>query len=158
MQTEAFRRPIERMVYFVVAGVFAIWVFSDAYARKSGPLIWSVGTFLLGPLVLPFYFAERNLKRGETREGGKGWNVLKNFALSWSFTTATTGIVLIVAAGDVASREATEAGQAGATIGAVMGLGVLGAAWFFPMVGALVLGLFLRKTNEVEKGPTGALA
>ena len=35
---------------------------------------WPVSTAVLGPLALPIYFATRNLREGEIREGGAGWS------------------------------------------------------------------------------------
>ena len=32
------------------------------------------------------------------------------------------------------------------------------AMWFIPMICALMLGFFLKKSSIVEKGPTGPLA
>jgi len=43
-------------------------------------------------------------------------------------------------------------------IGATIGLGIIFLLWFIFLVVALVLGLFLKKSSIVEKGPTGPLA
>lgn len=69
------------MWYFVLYLAFAVWVFADAKKRMNHPMGWPAATLVLGPVVLPVYFAKRNLKAGEVREGGTGWNVIKNFAL-----------------------------------------------------------------------------
>jgi len=55
-------------------------------------------------------------------------------------------------------KAGSEAEQAGAAIGATLGLGMIFGLWFIVLVGALVLGLFLKKSGIVEKGPTGPLA
>jgi hypothetical protein len=34
---------------------------------------------------------------------------------------------------------------------------LMGALWLFPVIGALVVGLFLKKNSIVERGPTGPL-
>ena len=36
-------------------------------------------------------------------------------------------------------------------------MAVLGAIWFFPTIGAAVLGFLLKKSTVVETGPTGPL-
>ena len=74
------------MWYFVLYLIFAAWVFTDAKKRKNHPVGWPAATAVLGPIVLPVYFAKRNLQAGEVREGGTGWNVIKNFALFWTLT------------------------------------------------------------------------
>jgi hypothetical protein len=39
-----------------------------------------------------------------------------------------------------------------------IGMGMIIGLWFVVIVGALVIGLFVKKSSIVEKGPTGALA
>ena len=146
------------MWYFVLYAIFAVWVFTDAKKRMNHQVWWPLTTFLLGPLVLPVYFAKRNLKEGEVREGGTGWNVLKNFALFWTITMVVAGIAGMVSVSDVVQQAGSEAEQAGAAIGATLGLGMIFGLWFIVLVAALVLGLFLKKYSIVEKGPTGPLA
>ncbi len=146
------------MWYFVLYAIFAVWVFIDAKKRMNHVIAWPLATFILGPLVLPVYFAKRNLKEGQVREGGTGWNVLKNFALIWTITMFVAGIAGMVSVSDVAQKATSEAEQAGVAIGATMGLGMIFILWFIVLVAALVLGLFLKKSSIVEKGPTGPLA
>ena len=62
------------MWYFVLFGAFAIWVLIDSRSRRENPVVWTLGTLLLGPLVLPFYVPKRPLRSGEVREGGTGWD------------------------------------------------------------------------------------
>jgi hypothetical protein len=45
--------------------------------------------------------------------------------------------------------------EAGYAIGATIGIGMILGIWFIVAVGALVLGMFLKKSSIVEKGPTG---
>ena len=137
--------------YFVVYAILAIWVFFDARKRKNNVIGWPGATVFAGPLVLPVYLAKRHLKEGEVREGGTGWNVLKNFALFWTLTIVFFGIMIVVAA-------SSQADGASAALGATLGIGMLGFVWFSVLVAALVLGLFLKKASVVEKGPTGPLA
>ncbi|MDI3548179.1 MAG: hypothetical protein PWR10_1831 [Halanaerobiales bacterium] len=146
------------MWYFIVYGLFAVWVFWDARKRKNNLWAWPLTTFFLGPIILPFYFAKRNLKDGEVREGGTGWNVLKNFALLWTLTMFIAGIAGMIGAGSIVEEAATETEQAGAIIGAGLGLGMIFMLWFIPMIIAIIIGVFLKKSSIVENGPTGPLA
>lgn len=59
------------MWYIVFNLIFAIWVLVDSRKRKANVLFWTIGTLLLGPIVLCVYFAKRPLKAGEVREGGR---------------------------------------------------------------------------------------
>ena len=145
------------MWYFVLYAIFAVWVFIDAKKRMNHVVGWPLTTILLGPIVLPVYFAKRNLKDGEVREGGTGWNVLKNFALFWTITMVVAGIAGMVGVSDVAQQATSGAEQAGVAIGATLGLGMIFVLWFIVLMAALVLGMFLKKSSIVEKGPTGAL-
>jgi hypothetical protein len=124
---------------------------------RTSAFFWTLGTVILGPIILPTYLALRPLKEGEVREGGKAWNILKNFAILWTVVIAIGAIIAVI---DMASRInglTNESMQAGAGIGIAFGMGLFAAAWFFPTVGAALLGFLLKKTTIVETGPTGPL-
>lgn len=145
------------MWYLVLYGILAIWAFVDAKKRKANAILWAVGTLLLGPIILPFYFAKRPLKAGEVREGGTAWNVLKNFAFLWTILMVVAAIWYMVVVSEHSSTFQSGAERAGAVIGTAIGLGMIAALWFFPFIGAVVLGLILKKSSILEKGPSGAL-
>lgn len=146
------------MWYFILFGLFTVWVIIDGVRRKLGAMtaLWAIGAFLIGPVILPIYFAKRPLKVNEVREGGFAWNVLKNFALFWTILMVAIGISAIGAATQTPVNSDAEA--AGAAIGVTVVAVILAVVWFFPMVGALVLGFFLKKSSIVEQGPTGSMA
>ena len=146
------------MWYFVLCTVFAIWVLIDSKKRMNHVVGWPLTTLFFGPVLLPIYLAKRNLKEGEVRSGGTGWNVLKSFALFWTITMIGGGIAGMVSVSDVAQEATSEAEQAGAAIGAALGLGMIFFIWLGVIFGALVLGMFLKNSSIVEKGPTGPLA
>jgi len=54
-------------------------------------------------------------------------------------------------------QASSDAEQAGAAIGTVLGLGMIFFLWFVVLVAALVLGQFLKQSSVVEKGLTGPL-
>lgn len=142
------------MWYWLLNLIISLWVFFDARNRKmKDALMWGFGTFFLMIIVIPFYFAKRTLKPGETREGGLAWNVMKSFAIFWTLFMFVAGIAGMVASSSVVNKASSNAEQAGAAIGVFMGLGLIGSIWFVILVGALVLGLFLKKSSIVEKGP-----
>ena len=147
------------MWYVVIFGLLALWVGFDASRRNLGAakaILWAIGTFLLGVIVVPIYLAKRPLKANEVREGGLAWNLLKNFALTWTILMVAIGITAInSAAGTNASSDAEAAGVA---IGTGIVFVILAVVWFVPMVGALVLGFFLKNSAMVERGPSGPLA
>ncbi len=145
------------MWYLALYGILALWVLVDATKRKTRRLAWTAGAFLFGPIVVPIYLAKRPLKPNEVREGGTAWNVLKNFAIFWTVLTATAGGVTIFKAGQMTATLHSEAERVAAAIGRTLGLGFITAAWFFPFVAAVVVGLLLRKSSVVEVGPTGPL-
>jgi hypothetical protein len=146
--------------YFILFGLLALWVGFDASRRNLGAvkaILWAIGTFLLGVIVAPIYLAKRPLKANQVREGGLAWNLLKNFALTWTILMVAISISVVGAAlgTDVGSSNAE---AAGAAIGVGLVFIVLAVVWFFPMVGAIVLGFFLKNAAIVERGPTGPLA
>ena len=145
--------------YFVLFGILAIWVLFDGLGRKmaANAVMWSLGTALLGALVIPFYLAKRPLKIGEVREGGVAWNVLKNFAILWTVIMAAVFVVWLKTIGDITRNVTSSAAMAGTGIGMVLGFAMLGAVWFLPTFGAALLGFLMKKNSLVEVGPTGAL-
>ena len=147
------------MWYWVLNIAIALWVFFNARSRKMDqPILWAIGTSLLMIFVIPFYFAKRPLKDGEVREGGMAWNVIKSFVLFWTVFMFVAGMSGMIAASNFVAEANSDAEQAGAAIGTAIGLGMIMSLWFIVIVGSLVIGLFLKKSSIVEKGPTGPLA
>lgn len=147
------------MWYVIVFGLITLWVAFDASRRKLGvvkTILWAIGTFLLGVIVVPIYVAKRPLKSNQVREGGFAWNVLKNFALTWTILMVVISFSAIGAASG--TNVTSDAEAAGAAIGTGLIIIILAVVWFFPMVGAIVLGFFLKNSALVERGPTGPLA
>ena len=145
------------MWYIILYTVFAIWVFIDALRRKAKAILWAIGTFFLGPIILPIYIAKRPLKSGETREGGTAWNILKNFAIFWTILMAIASIWGIVSTSVNIPVLQNDAEIAGFAIGTTLGLTMIGAIWFFPFVATIALGLILKKSSIIEKGPVEQL-
>ena len=147
------------MWYWVLNIAIALWVFFDARSRRMDQsVLWAIGTCFLMIFVIPFYLAKRPLKDGEVREGGTAWNVIKSFAIFWTVFMFVAGGAGMMAAGDAVTKASSGAAQAGAAIGTAIGMGMIMGLWFTVIVGALVIGLFVKKSSIVEKGPTGALA
>ena len=146
------------MWYFITYALLAVWVFFDATKRKNHIIGWPLVTIILGPIALPVYLSKRHLKEGEIREGGTAWNVLKNFVLFWTLTLAVFAFADFVSVANFTLQSTNGAAQVGAAIGGVLGLGFIGFIWFIVSIAALVLGLILKKSSIVEKGPTGPLA
>jgi hypothetical protein len=148
------------MWYWWAGAIAALCVILDGWRRglRAVTFGWAMAMFLFVPLALPVYFAVRPLYEGETREGGTAWNVLKNFALCWTLLMAIVAVAAVMSLGQASSSQQSDAQRVGYAIGSALGLGLLAAAWFFPMIGAIILGFFLKKSSFVESGPTGPLA
>jgi len=135
------------MEYFVFNGVLVAYLIYDGYKREASNVwAWGLGTLLVGVIVLPFYFANRPLQDGEVRTGGFGWNVLKNFALLWTF------LFVILVFSSCASADTV----GGSLLAGGIGVFFFGIIWFGALVVALVFGLFIKK-DITEEGPTGPL-
>jgi hypothetical protein len=147
------------MQYFLIYGIFALWVLFDGLSRKMAisAVLWTIGTGILGPVILPIYLASRPLKQGEVREGGKGWNLLKNFAILWTIVMAIASVVYFMEMAKSTASLGSGAAMAGAGIGIVIGMSLFAAVWFFPTIGAALLGFLLKKNTVIEVGPTGPL-
>lgn len=135
--------------YLVTNGLLLAYLIWDGRRRKVSKIwAWALGSVMAGPLVLPFYFASRPLMEGEVRSGGYGWNVVRYFALLWTFLFLVIGVASCANVGETVESAQTDAEQASATIGAGLGFMFIGVMWFFPLVGSLVVGFFLRKSCE----------
>ena len=133
------------MWYFILYIAVGIWVFIDSKKRLfTQGKIYSIATVILGPLTVPVYLAMRPLKKDESREGGTAWTILKNFALFWTLTMVGFGMFAV---SDVAKAGGNK----------VLVFGMVFVIWFVPMVGAVILGFFLKKSSAIENGPTGPL-
>jgi hypothetical protein len=153
------------MQYLILLGSFvilAVWVFFDARGRKTNAILWTVGTVLLGPVAIFFYLAMRPLKAGEVRKGGIAWNTLKNFAIFWTvlMSTEVIGWGAFLAMGSFSPVLQAEAKKVSTVLSQLMALGfsVIAVLWLVPALGALFIGLIVRRSSIVEIGPTGPLA
>lgn len=132
-------------MYIIVMIVCGLVVAKAAQDRLMPPILWGFWSFLVPVIGIPLYLAHRNLKAGESRRGGRWWNVMRYGAVVWSaFCLAWAGRSILGVGG------ATPAAAVGAAI-------VVFGAWLIPTAITLVIGVLL-KTDEVEVGPTGALA
>jgi len=141
-------------------GLCAVWVLIDGWRRRALGLgiFYGAASILLAPITIPIYLTRRPLKAGEVREGGVVWNILKNFVVVWTLLILVAALAGLFASGQALQKPMSQAEQAGAGLGIIVGLGLWAAAWFFPVLGALVFGLLLKKNSVVERGPTGPLA
>lgn len=140
------------MRYMIISFISGIWVIFDGSERKTPWFVWAVWTALLWPFILPVYLAKRPLLPGEIREGGTWWNVLRNLAISWTIFMALSAFIGLIEVSERVSGLEGEGLKAGAALGTALGLGAIVAVWFFPFVGAVVLGFLLRKSSVVERG------
>jgi len=97
--------------------------------------------------------ATRPLRLGEVRRGGRAWNLLRHLALAWTLLWGAHLVVTVGVGAVVASTGQTKADR-DSGLSMVMLIAVIYAVvWLFPTLGALLLGLFLRRPDDVEYGP-----
>ena len=140
-------------IYLILSGAAALFVLRDAARRKAAQAGWAVASVLAWPIALPLWLATRPLRAGERRSGGRAWNGLRYFALAWTIlwgaqVLGTLGVGVVVA-----GTARSEADRASGLSMVVLLAVIYGVIWFFPAVGALLLGLALRKPAIVERGP-----
>ena len=143
------------VVSFLIAIVLAVWTFRDAKRRQTqpAPFWWSLGVLFVSAVFFPLYLAKRPLKVSEVREGGLGWNFLKNFAI---YFTTIMPLATVSVAFESAAEEANTSEEA---IGWVVPTIAMGAIMWLVVVGiALILGFLLKNDALIERGPTGPLA
>jgi hypothetical protein len=145
---------IAALIGLSISLVLAVWVGRDASRRqtRTAPFLWALGVLLIWMLFFPLYLTKRPLKAGEVRSGGGGWNFMKNLAI---VVTAYVPVVMVLGLPDVAAQ-APSTEEAVALV--VIFVLLLGLGWLIFAGGVLVIGLILRKSSIIERGPTGTLA
>ena len=133
--------------------LIAAWVARDARRRGARWVLWTLAALLLWVIALPLWLGRRPLLAGERREGGAAWNLLKNFALTWTVFMLLISFAFLRAAGGQMAGVQSDAEAVGTVLGAGLGLGMSFASWFFPMLTAVLVGFFLKKST-VEEGPS----
>jgi hypothetical protein len=145
---------IAALIGLSISLVLAVWVGRDASRRqtRTAPFWWALGVFLIWMLFFPLYLTKRPLKAGEVRSGGGGWNFMKNLAI---VVTAYVPVVVVLGLFDVAAQAASTEEAVALVVIVVL---LLGLGWLIFAGGVLVIGLILKKSSIIERGPTGTLA
>ena len=145
---------IAALIGLIISLVLAVWVGRDAGRRQThtSPFLWGFGVFLFWTLFFPLYLAKRPLKAGEVRSGGRGWNFMKNLAI---VVTAYVPVAVVLGLSD-AVAQVTSAEEAVALVAIFILL--VGLMWLVFAGGILLIGLIIKKSSVIERGPTGTLA
>jgi hypothetical protein len=138
-------------LYLTAAGVlFVLW---DATRRKAARATWAVASALAWPIVLPCWLATRPLQTGERRTGGRAWNVLRYFALTWTGLWGAQ-LLLTLGAGALGAGTARSGEERASALGFAILFAIISVvAWLVPATVALLIGLALRRPATVEHGP-----
>lgn len=139
------------LVYWILNIALAIWTFTDVKKREESGA-WVFGVLLAGIVVLPVYLGIRSLNQGEIREGGPGWNIAKNFGILWTVFMILSAVVRFITITNQTPTISNDWEAAGYAIGATIGIGMLFVVWFVILMAALVIGLILRNSSEIEVG------
>lgn len=141
---------------------FCFFIFTVIDSKKRGGINWPfvIGNSVpvIGVFVIPFYLAQRKLIDSEVRHGGTGWNVCRYFAIIWTIAMLVATSVGMANAGEHMDRIDSDAGRAGAAIGAGIGMGMMFCVWLCGAGGAMLVGLMLKNNAVVEQAAPSALA
>lgn len=145
---------VATLIGLAISLVLAVWVVRDASRRQTqtAPFLWGLGVLLVWILFLPLYLTKRPLKTGEVRSGGGGWNFMKYLAIT---ITVYVPIVMVLGLSEVAAQ-VTSVEEAVALV--VIFVLLMGLVWAIFAGGVLLIGLVLKKSSVIERGPTGPLA
>jgi len=146
------------MFYILFNVILFAWVIYDAWHRRTYAWAWGIGTLLLGPLIVPIYLGVRPLRKDELREGGKMWNVMRNFAILWTIFMVYIGIWSLFNLSKIVSTSQSDAEIAGSALGMGLGLTALGFIWFMPFIATIILGVIFKSDKKTEIGPTQELS
>ena len=98
---------------------------------------WGTAVAIAGPAGLAAYLAFRPLRAGESREGGRAWQVFSKFVVCWTTLLAFAALWNLV----LPFAEFLP----------------LAIAWGVGALAALLVGVALKRNSQVEQGPTGLL-
>ena len=122
--------------YLLWVAATSLWVLIDARSRNASRY-WIAANVIAGPLALAAYIAVRPLRTGESREGGRAWQVCSKLVLTW------TALLAFAALWNVLVPFADWIG--------------IGIAWAVVTLPALAVGLALKR-GTTEYGPVVTLA
>lgn len=144
--------------YFLAIPI-TIFVAIDAYKRKNSWFLWSLGTIISWPLILPLYFSFRNLKKGEERTGGLIWNIIRNYILIYSTNIFLVILLLLILPQNMGylSTEIFITEFAGFEISLSFIYYVIFIIWLIPSLLFLMIGSFFKDDYTKQTGPTGKL-
>jgi hypothetical protein len=133
-------------MWYLITGlicVFLIW--NNNKDRNASITKYAIISILLPPLGYGFWQAEKPLINEEKRYGGRGWNILKWFAIIHTIMCVVWAFYGMFIGAKIASESGSDAGKVGAAIGTGLGIMMIMAVWFFGVMGSLVLGLIVKK-------------
>ena len=141
---------------------FCFFIYTIIDSNKRGGINWLfvIGNAVpvIGVFVIPFYLAQRPLIDSEVRHGGTGWNVCRYFAIIWTIAMAVGTMAGMANASEHMDRIDSDAGRAGAAIGAGIGMGMMFCVWICGAGGAMLVGLMLKNSAIVEQATPSALS
>ena len=76
----------------VIHLIITICVLIDGHRLKLNIIPWTIGTIILGPIILPLYISNRPLKGKEFREGFKWQKLFTGIAIFWALLLVLIGI------------------------------------------------------------------
>lgn len=129
--------------------LLSILIAADSWRRDAitSSLGWVLGGLLLGVVFVPLYFAKRDhLRKGEDRKSCLWWNTLKYFAILWTVLMVVLCLQRFMPAIDPDYLGLEKIMNA-------LPVMVYAELVVLVVVPTMIIGFFLKKSNELEKGP-----
>ena len=140
------------MWYFITGLICAVLIWLNNKERNAPIVKYIVISILFPQLGYGLWQAEKPLIGNEERYGGKGWNIMKWFAIFHTIFCVIWAVYGLVVGSDVASKTNDDFGRAGAVIGTGLGIIMIMMVWFGGVLGSLILGLILKKPIVEKAG------
>ena len=133
-------------MWYLITGLICIFlIWNNNKERNASITKYAIISIIWPPLGYGLWQAEKPLINDEKRYGGKGWNILKWFAIIHTIMCVIWGFYGMFLGAKVASESGSDAGKVGAAIGTGLGIMMIMLVWFFGVVGSLILGLIVKK-------------
>lgn len=133
-------------MWYLITGIIAsILIVINKKERNINIVKYIIISLIMPPLGYGMWQADKPLIGKEERYGGKGWVIMRTFAIFHTIMCIIWAFFALGLASEVAGNASNDYEAAGAAIGAGIGIIMIVGIWFGGTLGSLILGLILKK-------------
>ncbi len=125
-------------MWYLITGLICVFLIWKSNKERNGSIAkYLIVSLLLPPLGYALWQAEKPLIKEEKRHGGKDWNVLKWFVISYTVMCVIWAFYEMFIGAKMTSASESDAEKVDAVMGMGLGIMMIMITWFLGVVGAL---------------------